>query len=84
MARIHRRTIQKSLNDLDNQDGETMETVRLFFWVPKSLQMVIAAMKLKDTWSWKKNYDQPRQHIKKQRPHFANKGLSSQSYGFFQ
>ena len=31
---------------------------------------------------WKKSYDQPRQHIKKQRHHFANKGLSSQSYGF--
>ena len=32
--------------------------------------------------SWKKSYDQPRQHIKKQRHHFANHGLSSQSYGF--
>ena len=31
---------------------------------------------------WKKSYDQPRQHIKKQRHYFANKGLSSQSYGF--
>ena len=31
---------------------------------------------------WKESYDQPRQHIKKQRHHFANKGLSSQSYGF--
>ena len=31
---------------------------------------------------WKKSYDQPRQHIKKQRCYFANKGLSSQSYGF--
>ena len=31
---------------------------------------------------WKKRYDQPRQHIKKQRHYFANKGLSSQSYGF--
>ena len=31
---------------------------------------------------WKKSYDQPRQHIKKQRQYFANKGLSSQSYGF--
>ena len=36
-------------------------------------------MKLKDT--WKKSYDQPRQHIKKQRHYFANKGPSSQSYG---
>ena len=31
---------------------------------------------------WKKNYDQPRQHIKKQRHHFASIGLYSQSYGF--
>ena len=31
---------------------------------------------------WKKSYDQPRQHIKKQRHYFADKGLSSQSYGF--
>ena len=31
---------------------------------------------------WKKSYDQPRQHIIKQRHYFANKGLSSQSYGF--
>ena len=32
-------------------DGETVETMRLFFWAPKSLQMVIAAMKLKDAYS---------------------------------
>ena len=31
---------------------------------------------------WKENYDQPRQHIKKQRYYFANKGPSSQGYGF--
>ena len=31
---------------------------------------------------WKKKYDQPRQHIKKQRHYFANKGLSNHSYGF--
>ena len=31
---------------------------------------------------WKKSYDQPRQHIKKQRHYFANEGPSSQSYGF--
>ena len=40
---------------------------RLYFWgAPKSLQMVTAAMKLKDASSQKKGYDQPRQHIKKQ------------------
>ena len=31
---------------------------------------------------WEKSYDKPRQHIKKQRPCFASKGPSSQSYGF--
>ena len=31
---------------------------------------------------WKKSYDKPRQHIKKQRHYFANKGLYRQSYGF--
>ena len=31
---------------------------------------------------WKESYDKPRQHIKKQRHHFADKGPSSQSYGF--
>ena len=39
-------------------------------------------MKLKDAWSWKKTYDQPREHIKKQRHYFADKCLSSPSYGF--
>ena len=33
-------------------------------------------------WPWKKSYDKPRQHIKKQRHYFADKGLCSQSYGF--
>ena len=31
---------------------------------------------------WKESYDQPRQYIKRQRHYFANKGPSSQSYGF--
>ena len=31
---------------------------------------------------WKESYDQPRQHIQIQRHYFANKGLSSQGYGF--
>ena len=53
----------------------------LFSWAPKSLQMVTSAMK-KTFAPWKKSCDQPRQHIKKQRHHFANKGLSSQIYGF--
>ena len=49
----------------------------LFFWAPKSLQMVTAAMKLKDANSFEKTYDQPRQDIQKQRHYFANKGWSS-------
>ena len=53
----------------------------LFFWAPKSLQMVTAVMKLKDAYSLAESYDQPRQHIKKQRHHFAHKGPSSQGYG---
>ena len=49
-------------------DGETMKTVRDFFGgAPKSLQMVTAAMKLKDTCSLEESYDKPRQHIKRQR-----------------
>ena len=62
-------------------DGETMEIATLFSCAPKSLQMVTAAMKLKDA-PWKKSHDQPRQHIKKQRLYFANKGPSSEGYGF--
>ena len=42
-------------------DGETVETVStLILGALKSLQMVITAMKLKDAYSWKKSYDQPR------------------------
>ena len=54
----------------------------LSFGAPKSLQMVTAARKLKDACSLEAQLYQPRQHIKKQRHYFANKGLSSQSYCF--
>ena len=60
-------------------DGK--QCLTLFFGAPKSLQMVTAAMKLKDI-PWKEIYDQPREHIKNQRHYFANKGPSSQGYGF--
>ena len=49
------------------------EWLTLFFWFPKSLQMVTAAMKLKHTYSLGENYDQPRQHIKKQKHYMAKK-----------
>ena len=51
----------------------------LFWGAPKSLQMIIAAMKLKDAYSLKEKLWQ---HIKKQRYYLANKGLFSQGYGF--
>ena len=69
-----------SLWQIDRERMENSE--RLFFGASKSLQMVIAAMKLKNACSWKESYDQPRQHIQKQRHCFVNKGLSSQSYSF--
>ena len=51
--------------------------LRFFFtkliWAPKSLQMVTAAMNLKYATPWKKSYDKPRQHIKKQRHFITNK-----------
>ena len=56
--------------------GKQWET--LFWGAPKSLQMVTAAMEVKDACSIKKSYDQPRQ----QKHYFANKGPSNQSYGF--
>ena len=54
----------------------------LISWAPKPLQTVTEATKLKDAYSLEKSYDQPRLHIKKQRHYFANKGSSSQGYGF--
>ena len=54
----------------------------LFFGVPVSIQMVTAAMKLKDTCSLEEKLWKPRQHIKKQRHYFADKGPSNQSCGF--
>ena len=54
----------------------------LFFWAPRSLQMVTAAMKLKDPCSLEGKLWPTRQHIKRKRHYSANKGLSSQGYGF--
>ena len=59
-------------------DGETVETVLDLFWgAPNgdySHEKKLAP--------WKESYDQPRQHIKKQRHYFANIGPSSQGYDF--
>ena len=59
-------------------DWERVRTVAGFIWggeTPKSLQMVISTMKLKDAYSLEESYDQPRQHIRKQRYYFAEKGV---------
>ena len=61
-------------------DGETAETVTNFILGGSK---ITADIKLKDAVPWKKSYDQPRWYIQKQRHYFANKGPSSQGYGFF-
>ena len=64
-------------------DGETMETMReVLFLGSKITADGDCSHEIKTLAPWKKSYDQTRQHIKKQRHYFANKGLSSQSYGF--
>ena len=63
---------------MGNRWGNSGNSDRFYFGeLQKSLQMVTAAMKLKDAAPWKKSYDQTRQRTKKQRHYFANKGLSS-------
>ena len=64
-------------------DGETVETVRDFiFGSSKITADGDCSHEIKTLAPWKDNYDIPRQHIKKQRHHFADKGPYSQSYGF--
>ena len=65
-------------------DGETMQPVTDFiFWGSKVTAYGDCSHEIKRCLlPWKKSYDQPRQHIKKQRYYFADKGPSSQSYGF--
>ena len=61
-----------------------METVRNFIFLGSKITADgDCSHEIKKTLApWKKSYDQPRQHIKKQRHYFANKDLYSQSYGF--
>ena len=63
-------------------DGETVETVSDFvFRGSKITADGDCSHEIKTLTPWKESYEQPRQHIKKQRHYFANKGLSSQDYG---
>ena len=63
-------------------DGETMETVTDFILGGSRITADGDCSHEITLAPWKKSYDQSRQHIKKQRHYFANKGLSSQNYGF--
>ena len=63
--------------------GETVETVADFmFWGSKITIDGDCSHEIKTLTPWKESYDQPRQHIKQQRHHLANKGPCSQSYSF--
>ena len=63
--------------------GETVETVADFiFWSSKITADGDCSHEIKRLTPWKESYDQPRQHIKKQRHYFAIKGPYSQIYGF--
>ena len=64
-------------------DGETMETVTDFIFLGSKITADgDCSHEIKRLAPWKKSYDQPRQHIKKQRHDLVDKGPSSQSYGF--
>ena len=68
-----------------NRWGNNGNTVTDFIFLGSKITVDgNVAMKLKDICSLKESYDKPRQGIKKQRHHFADQGLYSQSYGFFQ
>ena len=65
-------------------DGETVETVADFILGGSKITADGGCShEIKRCLLLGKSYDQPRQHIKKQRHYFVNKGLYSQGYGFF-
>ena len=64
-------------------NGGKVETETFYFPGLQNLcRQWLQPWNLKTLTPWKESYDKPRQHIKKQRHHFANKGPYSQSYGF--
>ena len=64
-------------------DEETVETVADFILGGSKITADgDCSHEIKTLTPWKKSYDQPRQHIKKQRHYFVNKASSSQNYGF--
>ena len=71
-----------SITSWQLEGGKSGNSDQLFFLGFQSHYMVTRAVKLRDFANWKKSYDKPRQCVKKQRHHFASKGLYSQSYSF--
>ena len=66
-----------------NRWGNSGHSVRLHFWgFQNHCRWWLQPWNEKMFAPWKKSYDQPRQHVKMQRHYFANKGPSSQGYGF--
>ena len=64
-------------------DGQTVETVADFIFLDSKITADgDYSHEIKTLTPWKESYDQPRQHIQKQRHYFANKGPFSQGYGF--
>ena len=63
-------------------DGETVETVTGFIFGGSKITADGDLEIKRHLTPWKKSHDEHRQHIKKQRHYFANKGPSSQSYSF--
>ena len=64
-------------------DGDTVETVANF--ILRGSKITVdgdCSYEIETLTPWKESYDQPRQHVKKQRHYFVNKGPSSQGYGF--
>ena len=90
--------IPTSIGSSKKQESSRKASISVLLTMPKPLTMWITIncgkfwkrWEYQTTWPlnkktltpWKESYDQPRQHIKKQRHYFANKGPSSQGYGF--
>ena len=66
-----------------NRWGDSGNSVRLYFFgLQNHCRWWLQPWNQQTLTPWRKSYDQPRQHIQKQRHYFVNKGLSNQSYGF--
>ena len=64
-------------------DGETVDTMADFIFLGSKITANgDNSHEIKTLTPCRESYDQPRQHVKKQRHYFANKGLSSEGYGF--